>query len=238
MRAAITAPWPSSRMRPQPALGRASSSRSSGVADSGPRSLDELLWALEPRVAVVTAIRSDHGPAFGGRLDEAAREKAKAVAVLPGTGLAVLNADDQRGLAMESLARCRVVLAGRAEDADVRILDARLTPDARLVVRLEDRERAPACDAADRHPLGDGRRSCLRGGDEAWDRAPSCGSVRGRATSLVKGARSRDHLARVTMRASHDVRLSAGRLPQAHIVSGEPSPGTVAAVILGACPSR
>jgi UDP-N-acetylmuramoyl-tripeptide--D-alanyl-D-alanine ligase len=33
------------------------------------------------------------------------------------------------------------VFAGRAEDADVRIVDARLTPEATLIVRLEDREK-------------------------------------------------------------------------------------------------
>jgi UDP-N-acetylmuramyl pentapeptide synthase len=109
-----------------------------GVADSGPGSLDELLWALEPRVTVVTAIRSDHGPAFGGQ-DGIAREKTKAVAVLPAFGLAVLNADDPRVRAMAGVARCRVVFAGRAEDADVRIVDARLTPGATLQVRLVDR---------------------------------------------------------------------------------------------------
>jgi len=108
-----------------------------GVAGSGPGSLDELLWALEPRVSIVTAARSDHVAGLGGP-DGAAREKVKAVTVLPETGLAVLNADDPRIRAMATSARCRVVLAGRAEDADVRIVAARLGPDARLVVRLAD----------------------------------------------------------------------------------------------------
>jgi len=83
-----------------------------GAAGSGAGSLDELLWALEPEVAVVTTIRSDHHAGLGGP-EGAAREKAKSVACLPGSGLAVLNADDPRVRGMTGTARCRVVLAGR-----------------------------------------------------------------------------------------------------------------------------
>ena len=106
-----------------------------GVASSGAGSLDELLWALEPRAALITNARSDHLSALGGP-DGAAREKVKAVKALPATGLAVLNADDPRIRAMATAAPCRVVLAGRADDAEVRVVETTLGPDGRLVARL------------------------------------------------------------------------------------------------------
>jgi UDP-N-acetylmuramoyl-tripeptide--D-alanyl-D-alanine ligase len=108
-----------------------------GAAGAGAGTLDEILWALEPRLAVVTAVRSDHLPGFGS-LDAIAREKAKAVAALPGDGVAVLNADDPRVRAMRRTASCGVVLAGRAEDADVRIAAAAADVEGRLVVSLAD----------------------------------------------------------------------------------------------------
>jgi UDP-N-acetylmuramoyl-tripeptide--D-alanyl-D-alanine ligase len=108
-----------------------------GVAGAGVDTLDEILWALEPRVSVVTAVRGDHLSGFGG-LEAIAREKGKAVAVLPAGGLAVLNADDPRVRELAAAAPCRVVLAGRAEDADVRIAETRADDDGLLVLRLVD----------------------------------------------------------------------------------------------------
>jgi UDP-N-acetylmuramoyl-tripeptide--D-alanyl-D-alanine ligase len=90
------------------------------IGAAGPGTLDELLWALEPDVAVVTAVASDHLGAFR-TLEAVEREKAKAVAAVPPGGLAVLNADDPRVLAMRGLCRGRVVTFGESDDADVRI---------------------------------------------------------------------------------------------------------------------
>lgn len=104
---------------------RASSGRDFLVEEigaNGPGSLDELLWTLEPDVSVVTAVASDHFGAFRS-LDAVAHEKAKAVACLPPNGLAVLNADDPRVLAMRAFCRGRVVTFGESAAADVRISD-------------------------------------------------------------------------------------------------------------------
>ena len=104
---------------------------------------DELLWAYEPDVAVVTTIGFDHWHAFGDQ-DLIAREKAKLVAAVPGDGLAILNADDPRVLAMREAARCRVVLFGRAPDADVRAEDVGTDELGRLAFTLvHDGERRP-----------------------------------------------------------------------------------------------
>jgi UDP-N-acetylmuramoyl-tripeptide--D-alanyl-D-alanine ligase len=85
----------------------------------GPDTLDEALWLLEPRIGVVTLVDKEHLSAF--RTAEAvAREKVKLPAALPDGGLAVLNADDPRVRAMATATRARVVLVGRASDADLR----------------------------------------------------------------------------------------------------------------------
>ncbi len=95
------------------------------IGATGPGSLDELLWTLEPQVAVVTAVATDHYSAFRRSVDAIAHEKAKAVAAVPENGAAVLNADDPRVLEMARHCRGRVVTFGVAEDADVRISDLR-----------------------------------------------------------------------------------------------------------------
>jgi UDP-N-acetylmuramoyl-tripeptide--D-alanyl-D-alanine ligase len=88
----------------------------------GPGTIDRLVWILQPRVGVVTTVGDDHLVAFRGR-DAVAREKAKVVAALPPDGVAVLNADDERVLAMASETRARVVTYGRSAAAEVRAED-------------------------------------------------------------------------------------------------------------------
>ncbi|MCI0632987.1 MAG: hypothetical protein L0206_03590, partial [Actinobacteria bacterium] len=88
----------------------------------GPGSLQELLWAFEPDVALVTTVGLEHMSAFKTR-EAVADEKASLVAALPSNGLTVLNADDPLVRAMAGVARCRVVLYGVSPDADVRAED-------------------------------------------------------------------------------------------------------------------
>jgi UDP-N-acetylmuramyl pentapeptide synthase len=85
----------------------------------GPGTLDELLWALEPRVGIVTAVGREHHKTFRS-VEEVAREKAKLVQALPADGLALLNGDDPRVRAMAGAGRARTVLFGRGDDIDVR----------------------------------------------------------------------------------------------------------------------
>jgi UDP-N-acetylmuramoyl-tripeptide--D-alanyl-D-alanine ligase len=95
------------------------------IGATGPGTLDELLWTLEPHVAVVTAVATDHYSAFRRSVDRIAQEKAKAVAALPPDGIAVLNADDPLVLEMARHCKGRVVTFGEASGADVRITDVR-----------------------------------------------------------------------------------------------------------------
>lgn len=90
----------------------------------GPDTMEEVLWPLEPDVGVVTSVGLEHLKTFR-TVEAVAEEKAKLVRALPADGLAVLNADDPAVRAMAAASRARVVLVGRAEDADLRAVGVR-----------------------------------------------------------------------------------------------------------------
>ena len=86
---------------------------------TGPGSLDDAIALVRPRVAVITNVGGDHRSAFR-TLEATATEKAKVVHAVPRAGLAVLNADDPRVLAMADSCRGRVLTYGLRPDAIVR----------------------------------------------------------------------------------------------------------------------
>ncbi len=84
-----------------------------------PGALDLPLALVCPTVGVVTHIGSDHFSAFKSR-DAIAEEKGKLIRSLPSGGVAVLNADDPRVLAMRSSFSGRTVTYGLSSDAELR----------------------------------------------------------------------------------------------------------------------
>jgi UDP-N-acetylmuramyl pentapeptide synthase len=74
---------------------------------------------LAPSIAVVTNVRTDHRSAYKDE-DEIAHEKGKLVRALGPTGIAILNADDERVLAMSACAAGRVITYGTTPTADLR----------------------------------------------------------------------------------------------------------------------
>jgi UDP-N-acetylmuramoyl-tripeptide--D-alanyl-D-alanine ligase len=92
----------------------------------------EMAWMaslFEPHVAVLTGIGEDHVAEYGSKA-AVAREKRRLLERLGSEGTAVVNADDDLARASAEDLSCRVVLAGRAADADVRVLGERLAwPD-------------------------------------------------------------------------------------------------------------
>jgi UDP-N-acetylmuramyl pentapeptide synthase len=90
----------------------------------GPGSLRRSVALFRPDVSVVTVVGGDHWSAFRS-LDAVAREKATLVEALGPEGAAVLNADDERVLAMAQRCAGRVVTFGRSPGADVRAEDVR-----------------------------------------------------------------------------------------------------------------
>ncbi len=91
-----------------------------------------------PEIAVVTGVEPAHLETFG-TLDAIAREKGELVEALPAGGLAILNADDARVLAMSSRTAARIVTFGAGpgpRGADVHAADIQVTREG-LCFRAE-----------------------------------------------------------------------------------------------------
>ena len=85
----------------------------------------ELTGLVAPDIAVVLNVGQAHLGEFGSRA-AIAKAKGELVEGLAPAGTAVLNADDPRVVAMRSLTDGPVLTFGRAEHADVRMLDLTL----------------------------------------------------------------------------------------------------------------
>jgi UDP-N-acetylmuramoyl-tripeptide--D-alanyl-D-alanine ligase len=100
------------------------------VLEMGARGLDQIskLAALtSPDIGVVTAVAMVHTELFGS-IDEVARAKSELIAALPSTGTAVLNADDERVIAMQRITDAQVLSYGFGS-ADVQVENAALRED-------------------------------------------------------------------------------------------------------------
>src|ERR1700736_2011349 len=78
-----------------------------------------------PRYGVVLNVGHAHAGEFGG-LDQVARAKGELVEALPADGVAILNADDPRVLAMAARTAARVVTFGQIRPAEIRAAGVRL----------------------------------------------------------------------------------------------------------------
>lgn len=97
------------------------------VAISRPHQMAPYAGLLRPDIAIVTAIADEHRSAFGS-IDRTAAEKGLLVAGLRPGGLAVLNGDDPRVLALATLRPpgARMVTVGLAPANDYRAANLRL----------------------------------------------------------------------------------------------------------------
>jgi UDP-N-acetylmuramoyl-tripeptide--D-alanyl-D-alanine ligase len=102
----------------------------------GPGHIAALCRISPPRFGVVLCVGHAHAGVFGS-IDDVARAKAELPAALPADGVAVLNADDPRVLAMAGSTAARVVTFGRAPGTDYRatnvVLDEAGRPGFTLV---------------------------------------------------------------------------------------------------------
>jgi UDP-N-acetylmuramoyl-tripeptide--D-alanyl-D-alanine ligase len=108
------------------------------VLEMGMRGFGEiarLCSIAPPTVGIVTAVAAAHTERLGG-IDGVAKAKAELVAALPPSGVAVLNADDDRVRAMTAGTAARVVMFGESTAADVRshavVLDELARPSFRI----------------------------------------------------------------------------------------------------------
>jgi UDP-N-acetylmuramyl pentapeptide synthase len=89
------------------------------LAIPGPGAMGTHVKTFRPHIGVVTLIKWDHYGEFRGLYNTAA-EKGKLIEGLPAGGVAVLNADDHRVLAMRDRTAADVITFGLASNADVR----------------------------------------------------------------------------------------------------------------------
>lgn len=94
------------------------------ISGDKPGAMNLPMWLLEPKIAVLTNIGNDHFRSFkGSGIDGIAQEKAKLIAALPKTGVAVLNIDDPRVKEIGNHCKGRIIWVGKHEDATIRLLD-------------------------------------------------------------------------------------------------------------------
>lgn len=98
----------------------------------GPGHVALLCEVASPTIGVVTAVAAAHTEMFGD-LDGVARAKSELVQALPDGGYAVLNGDDDRTRAMQSLTSASVLLYSAAGDtgADLAAKNVKLDADLR-----------------------------------------------------------------------------------------------------------
>jgi UDP-N-acetylmuramoyl-tripeptide--D-alanyl-D-alanine ligase len=101
------------------------------VLEMGMRGLgqiDDLCRIARPHIGVITRVGEAHTELVGG-IEGVAQAKGELIEALPPQGVAILNADDERVLAMRARSVAPVLSYGESVGADVRITDVRL--DAR-----------------------------------------------------------------------------------------------------------
>ena len=110
----------------------------SELAARGLGHITDLCAIAPPRIGAVLCVGHAHAGEFGS-LAAIAAAKGELPAALPADGVAILNADDHRVVAMAARTRARVVTFGRTREADVRAehvtMDTLGRPGFRLVMR-------------------------------------------------------------------------------------------------------
>ncbi|MFM7082877.1 MAG: UDP-N-acetylmuramoyl-tripeptide--D-alanyl-D-alanine ligase, partial [Actinomycetota bacterium] len=108
------------------------------VLEMGMRGHGEITRLTEvglPKIGIVTAVAEAHS-ALLDNLDGIARAKGELVEALPRDGVAILNADDERVIAMQSRTSARIVTFGEDKAATVRIVNVALDDRAHARVEL------------------------------------------------------------------------------------------------------
>jgi UDP-N-acetylmuramoyl-tripeptide--D-alanyl-D-alanine ligase len=89
---------------------------------------------VRPTTGVVTRVAPAHTEGFGD-IEAIAREKGALIASLPSSGLAILNQDDPRVVAMRALTDARVLSFGSSGDVRVRVSE--VGPAAQPIIDLD-----------------------------------------------------------------------------------------------------
>ena len=103
-----------------------------------PGDIKHLCELAPPSVGVVTAITYVHVANYPS-LEAMIAEKAELIKSLPADGLAILNADDERTLAMRQLSQALVVTYGSNDQAEVAVVDYVLNAPRGIRFAVADR---------------------------------------------------------------------------------------------------
>ena len=114
------------------------------IATSGPGTIDGRVRLCRPDIAAMTVIGRDHIKKFGS-IEAIAEEKAKLIMALPDTGTAVLNRDDPLIRSVAEKVKAHRLWFGRAEDADLRLLETSSNYPEPLVLKLSYQGREYSC---------------------------------------------------------------------------------------------
>jgi UDP-N-acetylmuramoyl-tripeptide--D-alanyl-D-alanine ligase len=101
---------------------------------NAPGEIDQLCQLAKPTVGIVTRVAPAHTLGFGD-INGVASAKSELVRALPSSGTAVLNADDERVVAMRSATTASVITYGQAGDIRVRLIE--LTTDLRPRIHVD-----------------------------------------------------------------------------------------------------
>ncbi|HEY5016083.1 MAG TPA: Mur ligase family protein, partial [Streptosporangiaceae bacterium] len=107
----------------------------SELAARGPGHIAARCAVAPPRLGAVLGVGHAHAGEFGG-IEQVALAKGELPAALRSDGVAVLNADDPRVLAMAQRSRARVVTFGTSAGADVRADDVTTDDQGRAAFTL------------------------------------------------------------------------------------------------------
>ncbi|HWC20887.1 MAG TPA: UDP-N-acetylmuramoyl-tripeptide--D-alanyl-D-alanine ligase [Flexivirga sp.] len=118
------------------------------VAEMGATNIGNITYLTRiapPSIGIVLNVGTAHVGEFGS-VEAIAQTKGELVEALPTAGLAVLNADDPRVVAMAGRSVARVVTVGRGDDAQVRAVDVVLDEQDRpsfVITGLDGVDRLP-----------------------------------------------------------------------------------------------
>ena len=104
------------------------------IGAGGPGTLQPMIDLFQPSVGLVTLVGLEHYKSFRS-LDAVAKEKQKLVEALPRSGLAILNHDDSRVMAMASRTRACVVTFGTL-GGDYRIIGTEASKPGELALTI------------------------------------------------------------------------------------------------------
>jgi UDP-N-acetylmuramoyl-tripeptide--D-alanyl-D-alanine ligase len=92
--------------------------------------IDYLTRTIPPQIGLFLNVKSNHlGEGGFASLDEIFQEKSHIVTSLPKTGLAILNADDERVVSLKNKLNCNLMTFGTTDAADISASDIQSSPN-------------------------------------------------------------------------------------------------------------